>query len=361
MPKSHPYRGRPDYQFWRKESAIRNPRAFDPVVSPTFRIALEDAVVTAGSCFAQHVARFLASNGFNFLVTETLNPAFDPKLAAEFNYGLFPARYGNLYTARQLRQLLERAYGLFEPVGDVWEAAGGGVVDAFRPQIQRGGFHSAEELALDRAVHLAAVRKAFETMNVFVFTLGLTETWMDRRDGAVYPLAPGVAGGEFDPQIHAFHNFTVEETVADMQASIDFIRARNPNVRIILTVSPVPLNATAVDRHVFTSTTYSKAVLRVAAEEICQRNEACDYFPSYEIITSPYARGQYYAEDCREVRPEGVEHVMSTFLRHYAETDEQTVALAVTPVPASTSPVPAGRSVEQLLQILCDEEAIDNE
>lgn len=361
MIKSHPYRGRPDYQFWRKEPAIRNPRLFDPVVTPTFRITPEDAVVTAGSCFAQHVARFLASNGFNFLVTEPLNPAFDPKFAAEFNYGLFPARYGNLYTARQLRQLLERAYGLFKPVGDVWDATGGGVVDPFRPQIQPGGFLSAEELKLDRAVHLAAVRTAFETMSVFVFTLGLTETWMDRRDGAVYPLAPGVAGGEFDPELHTFHNFTVEETVADMQASIEFIRARNADVRIILTVSPVPLNATALDRHVFTSTTYSKAVLRVAAEEICQRNEACDYFPSYEIITSPYARGQYYAEDCREVRPEGVEQVMSTFLRHYAETGDRTVGRAATPVPLSAPSLPAERSVEQLLQILCDEEAIDNE
>lgn len=361
MPNSHPYRGCPDYQFWRKEPAIQDPRAFDPVVSPAFHIAPDDAVVTAGSCFAQHVARYLASNGFNFLVTERLNSAFDPRFAAEFNYGLFPARYGNLYTARQLRQLIERAYGMFEPVCDTWAASDGSVVDPFRPQIQPGGFICAEELALDRAVHLAAVRKAFEKMKVFVFTLGLTETWMDRRDGAVYPLAPGVAGGEFDPEIHVFHNFTVEETVADMQASIDFIRTRNPGVRIILTVSPVPLNATAVDRHVFTSTTYSKAVLRVAAEEICQRNKECDYFPSYEIITSPYARGQYYADDCREVRPEGVEHVMSTFLRHYAETGARTVTRQAKSSTSPTSTVPEAPSVEKLLQVLCDEEAIDNE
>lgn len=335
---------------------------FDPVVSPSFRIAPEDAVVTAGSCFAQHVARHLADSGFNFLVTESLNPVFDHKVGAAFNYGLFPARYGNLYTARQLRQLLERAYGLFTPLCDVWDGPDGGVVDPFRPQIQPGGFLSAEELALDREGHFTAVREAFEAMDVFVFTLGLTESWHDKRDGAVYPLAPGVAGGNYDPAIHGFHNFTVDETVVDMCAAIDFIRERNPGVRVIVTVSPVPLNATAVDRHVFTSTTYSKSVLRVAAEQLSVITADCDYFPSYEIITSPFVRGQYYAEDCREVLPAGVNHVMSTFLRHYAETE----AVVADMNSGGSSELPTKKatrreSVENLLEVLCDEEAINND
>lgn len=349
----HPYRGKPDYQFWRKEPGLKNPQAFDPVVNPGIKISPEDAVVTAGSCFAQHVARFLAANGFNFLVTEQLNPIFDPAVAKTFNYGLFPARYGNLYTARQLSQLLERAYGLFEPLVDSWEGPSGSVVDPFRPQIQPGGFLCREELAADRQVHLAAVRRAFEEMDIFVFTLGLTEAWLDKRDGAVYPLAPGVSGGEFDPEIHAFHNFTVEETVTDMQSAIDFIRERNPDVRIILTVSPVPLNATAVDRHVFTSTTYSKAVLRIAAEQICEGNDDCEYFPSYEIITSPFVRGSYYAADCREIRPAGVSHVMGNFLHHYA--DQEAPAQN-----ASAEPSAHTSATEKLLDVLCDEAAIDN-
>src|SRR5262249_12563665 len=147
----------------------------------------------------------------------------------------------------QLRQLLERAYGLFEPMSRAWELDGDAVADPFRPQIQPGGFISERELELDRIGHFQAIRTAIETMDVFVFTLGLTEAWYDRRDGAVFPLAPGVAAGLYDETIHGFHNFTVEETVQDLQASIDFIRARNPKVRIVVTVSPVPLNATAVD------------------------------------------------------------------------------------------------------------------
>jgi hypothetical protein len=315
-------------------------------------------VVTAGSCFAQHVARYLAKTGFNFLVTERPHPLLTESVANKLNYGLFSARYGNIYTTRQLRQLLERAYGSFKPVDGAWQRQDARWVDPFRPQVLPGGYVSPLEVELDRELHLAAVRHAIEDMNVFVFTLGLTESWLDNRDGAVYPLAPGVAGGVYDENIHAFCNFDVEDVAADLQWSLDFIRSRNPSVKFILTVSPVPLNATALDRHVAVSTAYSKAVLRVAAERICNANDMCDYFPSYEIITSPITRGAYFEEDAREIRPEGVHHVMSLFLKHYAGM--QTGASKPT---SRRKPKKVPDRIEQaeaLMQALCDEEAIDN-
>jgi hypothetical protein len=305
------------------------------------------------------VARHLAQSGFNFLVTEKAHPIIPVEVAEHFNYGMFTARYGNIYTARQLKQLLQRAYGLFDPVESIWRTTEGYVVDPFRPQIQEGGFASEEELRADRAVHFQALRAALESMSVLVFTLGLTEGWMDVRDGAVFPLAPGVAGGEFDESRFVFQNFGIEGIVDDMQWCIDFIRQRNPGARFLITVSPVPLNATAVDRHVFVSTTYSKAVLRVAAEGICAKNRLCDYFPSYEIITSPYARGRYFGPDCREVTEAGVQHVMSTFLRHYGEAGGEEAAVAR---PAENESMQKHlQNMENVMEVLCDEERITNQ
>ena len=359
MAKKHPYAGMPDYQFWKHEPAISQPETFDPVTAVSFTIGKDAPVVTAGSCFAQHVAKYLSRSGFNFLVTETPHPIIPLAVAERFNYGAFTARYGNVYTARQLKQLLQRGYGLFEPIESAWRTRDGSIVDPFRPQIQEGGFVSEAELLADRQVHFQALRKAIDSMAVFVFTLGLTESWVDSRDGAVFPLAPGVAGGTFDEERFAFKNFSVEEIVADMQWSIDFIRNRNPAVKLIVTVSPVPLNATAVDRHVFVSTTYSKAVLRVAAEQVCANNKFCDYFPSFEIITSPYARGEYFGPDCREVTEKGVHHVMSTFLKHYGDLTDTGQAAPT----ASTGADAVRRHVEKMenvMNVLCDEEQITN-
>lgn len=357
----HPYLGRPDHQFWRKESAIHEPGAFDPVVAPSFTIGPDEPVVTAGSCFAQHVAKWLASSGYNFLVAEQPHPLIPPDIAKKFNYRAFSARYGNVYTARQLRQLIDRAWGRFAPQVDAWEIGRGGaagrVVDPFRPQIHPGGFVSCDELIADRQQHFDAVRRAFETMDVFVFTLGLTETWFDRRDGAVYPVAPGVAGGRYDPQVHGFVNFGVEETTADLLWSLRFLREINPSVKIMVTVSPVPLNATAVDRHVFVSTTWSKAVLRIAAQQVVDQLDACDYFPSYEIITSPYARGAYFGPDCRDVTSAGVDHVMQRFMQHYGTAATR----APSPVPTELSDASQHiAAMQRAMDVLCDEDAITN-
>lgn len=356
----NPYRGLPDHQFWRKEPGIDDPATFDPVTRTSFRIAQDDAVVTAGSCFAQHVARSLAEAGFNFLVTETPHPIIPEETGRAYNFGLFSARYGNVYTARQLKQLIQRAYGEFTPVEQSWSDASGRVFDPFRPQIHPGGFVNAAELAADREEHFRAVREAFEAMSVFVFTLGLTEAWFDRRDGAVYPVAPGVATGAFDDTIHGFHNFTAAEVAADLHWCFARLREINPAVRFIVTVSPVPLNATWVDRHVFVSTTYSKSVLRVAAEEVCAAFDLCDYFPSYEIVTSPYSRGAYYAEDCREVTQAGVARVMACFLKHYggAITGE-----AGRPSALETRRRESERhlkTMDRAVQLLCDEDGITN-
>ena len=353
---SHPYRDLPDRQFWKKEPGIADPSLLDPVSPPPFRISRRDRVVTAGSCFAQHVARSLTLSGLRHHVTERAHSIIPKKLGEVHNYGMFSARYGNVYTARQLRQLIGRAYGTFTPLADTWSAPnGGGVVDPFRPQIQPGGFVDSAELAADRRQHLNATRRSFEEMDVFIFTLGLTEAWIDRRDGAVFPLAPGVAGGVYDPEQVTFRNFDESEVFEDLTAALRFLRLRRPNLRVILTVSPVPLNATYEDRHVMVASSWSKAVLRLVAEKCTKSLPDCYYFPSYEIITSPHVAATYFAPDRREVTSQGVEHVMSLFLRHVVDANSE-----------DDQPVSAPRhdlhheAMQSAMELLCDEAAIDN-
>ena len=355
---AHPYRDLPDYAFWSRSVASPVKSDVDPVVKGMFQITESDRVATAGSCFAQHIARHLKANGFNFLVTEMAHPITPHDLVAKFNYGVFSARYGNLYTSRQLLQLFRRAYGEFQPAEDIWQDAGGHYVDPFRPQIQPGGFLTREEHAADRAQHFRCVRKMFEELDVFVFTLGLTEAWMSAQDGAIYPLCPGVAGGTFDSTRHRFVNLGVEEVARDMQEFIDRLRGINPKAKVILTVSPVPLVATAEDRHVLVSTTYSKSVLRVAAEQVARSRQDVVYFPSYEIITGNHARGSYFADDLRSVTEEGVGHVMRLFLKHY--TGREAVASGNLEVAARVEPVDDHTAkMTELAEVNCDEIALE--
>ncbi|MFL6734103.1 MAG: GSCFA domain-containing protein, partial [Sphingomicrobium sp.] len=262
----NPYSKLPDKAFWRRAIASVPPGEVEPIGTFGLKIDRDTRVATAGSCFAQHIARHLNASGYNHFIAEPGHPILPESVRAEQGYGLFSCRYGNIYTARQLLQLFERAYGRFVPSEHVW-LSGNAVVDPFRPRVQRGGFVSEAEMRRDREQHLAAVRQMFETLHVLVFTLGLTESWRSRDSGAVFPLCPGVDGGEFDPDRHEFYNQPVEDVVADLAEFWTALCSLNPGAQLVLTVSPVPLVATAQPgEHVLSATTYSKSVLRVAAE-----------------------------------------------------------------------------------------------
>lgn len=358
--KSHPYSRLPDYAYWRRAVAQIPPGELDPIVDAPFRFGVRDQIATAGSCFAQHIGRYLRSSGCSFLVTEAPHCFISEQAAAALNYGLYSARYGNIYTSRQLLQLFERAYGRFTPRENYWREGAALVIDPFRPQIQPGGFNSTRELDYDRERHFQAVRDAFERLDVFVFTLGLTEMWRSREDGAVFPLCPGVAGGDYSPARHEFVNLGVDEIVADMTAFIERLRSVNRNVRVILTVSPVPLVATAEPRHVLVSTVYSKSVLRVACDMLTRSQKRVAYFPSYEIVAGGYAPTDYFGPDRRSVTAEGVFHVMRVFERHFVRRNAAEEALrgairALTPARAT----PADDPVAAAVRLMCDEEALN--
>lgn len=307
---SHPYSSRPRRSHWRCVAEAAHSLDIAEWHVPKFAIG-GLRVGTAGSCFAQHIGRQLQRRGYAFMDVEPAPRILPEELHSRFGYGMFSARYGNIYTVRQLRQLLERATGAFVPDCDAWEAEGGWV-DPFRPTIEPP-LRDADEVRDLAESHLKQVLRLFREVEVLVFTLGLTEAWLDRRDGAVLPMAPGVAAGAYDPAIHEFRNFTHTETLADLEAFANGMRGINPDVKLILTVSPVPLIATATNEHVVVASSYSKAVLRAVAGEIASAHDWIDYFPSFEIVSSHVMRAQFYNADMRTVHPEGVAHVMRQF------------------------------------------------
>ncbi|HDV5685772.1 TPA: GSCFA domain-containing protein [Legionella pneumophila] len=317
MNSIHPYKDLPDSAFWRRSVTDLAPEKIDPAINFNLRIKPNTKVATAGSCFAQHISHHLHKAGFNYYITEPGHPIIPEQIRRKHNYGVFSARYGNIYTTRQLLQLFYRAYGQFVPKEEPWIEADGTVRDPFRPTVQPRGFISAEEMLADREQHLTAVRLMFETLDVFIFTLGLTECWMSSEDGAVFPICPGVDGGQFNKDKYIFYNQDVTDVIADLNKFITALKKINNNAEIILTVSPVPLVATAEpNTHVLSATTYSKSVLRVAAEMMKKQHNYVHYFPSYEIITGAFSCGRYYDETLRNVTPEGVNHVMKVFLNN---------------------------------------------
>ena len=306
-----PYSNLPPHAFWRLCRDDPQFRIAD-IYRPRFRLSPGMKVATAGSCFAQNIGKYIRTSRLQLVDTEPAPRGMAPETAARFGFGLFSARYGNVYTARQLRQLVEDAWSGQVHDSAIWERDGR-FFDGLRPNTEPDGLGSAEEVRRHRRDHLRRVREAFTEADAFIFTLGLTEAWVDRASGVVFPTAPGVVAGTFDPDAHEFANFGMAETFEDLAAALTLLRRANPALKVILTVSPVPLTATAGGAHVLTATTYSKSVLRAVAGEMAALVRAVDYFPSYEIITGTPFSGRFYKENLRNVTRDGVDTVMSVF------------------------------------------------
>ncbi len=349
---SNPYSDLPDHRFWRKAVAGLPPFAIDPIVDLPFRISPTDKVATGGSCFAQHLARRLQQSGFHYYQVEPAPEGMSAAEAEHLQYGVYSGRYGNVYTTRQLLQLFDRAFGHFKPDLDVWTRKDGRFVDPFRPRVNPDGFATADEVRAEREQHLAAVRTMFETLDVFLFTFGLTEAWVHKSDGAVLQIAPGVDGGQWDADKYVFWNSRVSEVTGDFLAFVDKLRAVNPKSRIITSVSPVPIAATQVPRHVLVSNSASKSILRVAADEVSAARENIAYFPSYDVVNFGPNAAKFYAESMRQLTPIGVSAVMRIFFDHFADGGK-------TATQVRHLKVDVARESQEAAKIVCDEEAIE--
>jgi hypothetical protein len=341
----NPYKDLPKSAFWKTGVVEENPYAIEGIYKKKFRISSNTKIATAGSCFAQHISRHLKSNGYTVLDVEPPPPGLPKDLHQKLGFSTYSARYGNIYTVRQLLQLTQEAAGRWTPQNYIWNK-NGKFVDALRPAVEPEGLDSPEEVIEHRRYHIERVKDLFENLDLLIFTLGLTEMWVHKESGTVYPTAPGTIAGRIDENIYEFKNAQFSNVIDDFnhfQKVLRQIRGGRA-FKILITVSPVPLTASASGAHVLNATTFSKSTLRSVAGQLSTNQNHIDYFPAYEIVTNPRLHSTSFSANLRSVREETVENVMRHFFaEHPAIHDQKTNA---------SKPTQATRSDED---IQCEE------
>lgn len=328
------------YQDWRRAvSDVPDRRTIVPQGPAKFSLPREARVASAGSCFAARIGERLRAVGLNYLVAEA---GAEP----------LSARYGDVYTALQLAQLLERALGRFEPLERAWLTPSGALIDPFRPRARPEGYPTLDALEADRRAHLDAVRAMFHELDVFIFTLGLTEVWTDVRDGAAFPSCPGRGRGYFDPARYAWRNLGVAETSGELDRFATALHEINPGAKVVFTVSPVHNAATMHPTHVVRASLECKAALKLAAEKIARRHDFVDYYASYDLVMQNVGSERFFAADGRHVTEETADVVTRGFIEHYFGA---VVAFAGSS-PNAAAAIPRERS--QDLGSECDEDVL---
>ncbi len=150
------------------------------------------------------------------------------------------------------------------------------------------------------------IRKA----RYLVITFGTAWVYELKASGQVVSNCHKVPSKEFNRRL-----LDVDEVASRYHALLDSIKAINPDVRFIMTVSPVRhLKDGAHGNQV------SKAKLLLAIDELEKREDVC-YFPSYEIMLDDLRDYRFYDEDLSHPNQLAVDYIWEKFQEGFFQKD----------------------------------------
>ena len=234
-------------------------------------------IFALGSCFAESISERLARAKFSV----TSNP--------------FGILFNPFSIANALDRLAEtRAFA----VCDIREGREG--FFSFDAHSSLDGKTHTEIFAnLNQAVAQGA--KALRKADLVLLTFGTA--WVYEHNGKVVANCHKQPAKEFERR-----RLSVEEIVARYEQLFEGVLH---DKRVIITVSPVRhLGDTLQENSV------SKAILRLAAEELVTKYDNAHYFPSYEILIDDLRDYRYYGDDMVHPSSMAVEYVWQHFCQY---------------------------------------------
>jgi hypothetical protein len=295
---------------------------FTPRIDPKFKLRRDDRFYAIGSCFARGLEYALKRRKMSI---ESAAPEFArlvPVNKERTGIG-FINKYNTFSILNELRWALDPA-AVF-PVESIAKVTENTWSDPHaNPSLELVGL----EETLKRRALLQTVTKRIVDCRAVIITLGLAEVWRDVKADVYLNSTPIPPLLEREPQRYELHLTSFAQNWANLETLHALLsRYGHPDIRIVVTVSPVPLHATFLKMDVVLATTYAKSLLRAVAQQWAIAHENVDYFPSYEIVQNS-DRDAVWQPDRIHVTVAGLHHIIGLFLQSYLGEDslEQSVA-----------------------------------
>jgi hypothetical protein len=164
--------------------------------------------------------------------------------------------------------------------------------------------HTVEKLSTANSP-LSTVHSPLSTVKTAFFTLGTNHIYRLKETGEI------VDNCQKRPQsLFTEEELTVDECADYLQRAINILRQHNPDVRVVLTVSPIRYR-----KYGYHGSQLSKATLLLAVAKVIKNcplsTGHCQsaYFPAYEIINDELRDYRFYAEDMLHPSSQAVEYI----------------------------------------------------
>lgn len=151
-----------------------------------------------------------------------------------------------------------------------------------------------------------------EPPEVAVLTLGTNHVYILKETGEI------VDNCRKRPQrLFREEQLTVDECLAYLSRAVETLLSRNPDVRVVVTVSPI-----RYAKYGFHGSALSKAVLLLAADRlVAAYPDVVEYFPAYEIVNDELRDYRFYAEDMLHPSQQAVAYIWERFAEAFFSED----------------------------------------
>lgn len=288
-------------------------------IVPKFKVDRSAAVFASGSCFAREVEDALVD--LDFKVATHCDALFTqaPLLPDEkVNAGARPRAYLNRYNSMSMLDEFRHLLGVAPEIET-------GLLTYPLDRGSAADLHYTQSLRqVDLAATLQRRRMVREYLaphvrrcKLYVLTLGMAECWFDAEAGRYLNNTPGprvLAAFGDRLSVHLTRFDQHRQSLQDLHRLLASVHGSD--FKVVITVSPVPLERSFLAQDVVATNSYSKSMLRAVAQEFAAGHENVDYFPSYELVSYADPKSAW-AWDHRHVTPRLVAHIMSLFKTHY--------------------------------------------
>lgn len=243
------------------------------------KMGYEHKMLLVGSCFAVSMAEQLQSL----------------KLAAMSNP--FGALYNPISVAQSLQRMMDKRL-LAAP--DL--CCGQGLWFSYT---HHSSFAHPDKSECLRRLNESVMRGAWglKTADFLVVTLGTSWAYRLKKTGEVVACCHKAPDKEFDRFF-----LSPDETAAALCSVVRSVQAKNPEVQVIFTVSPIRHWKDGAHGNQL-----SKAALLLAVEQVLQKTENTAYFPAYEIVQDELRDYRFYASDMLHPSEAAVEYIWEKF------------------------------------------------
>ena len=239
------------------------------IEDPGFRIGPCEEMIFVGSCFADSIGQRFREEGFPV----TVNP------------------FGTMYNPASILHTVEKISKV----------------------LQQGNQHSSFLIS----------HSSFKT--VFL-TLGTNHVYRLKKTGEIVDNCQKRPASLFTEE-----ELSVAECADYLQQTIDILRRMNPEIHIVLTVSPIRYR-----KYGYHGSQLSKATLLLASDMISH----VAYFPAYEIVNDELRDYRFYAEDMLHPSAQTVEYIWERLVETYFSAEAKAYLTEWAPLKAALNHKP---------------------